>query len=198
MKMRFAALVSLPWALACATRDIALATAGGGDDGGAPATTTSDAGGTSCTSNDDCLANAFCEKNGCNAPEGTCIERPLICDSSSAPVCGCDNVNYWNDCLRQQVGVSGQSESQGPCPQSAPCQGPTGSGCPGAGASCAQVASSLQGPGAPVGTCWVLPNACPTGPGVTTSAQPPCQSLCDAIQSGVPFLQPGPGTSCTP
>jgi|GEM_PF-3215039 len=62
-----------------------------------------------CWSNSDCYDFEFCEfPDGVCAPPGTCRGR----GNGSCPIsmegmaCGCNNVTYWNDCVRQWAGVS--------------------------------------------------------------------------------------------
>jgi hypothetical protein len=45
---------------------------------------------------------------------GTCIVKPVICDLSYVPVCGCDHKTYGNDCERQAAGA--QLDHTGECP----------------------------------------------------------------------------------
>jgi hypothetical protein len=44
---------------------------------------------------------------------GICTPQSLTCAAVSAPVCGCDNKTYINDCQRRAAGISKASE--GPC-----------------------------------------------------------------------------------
>jgi hypothetical protein len=108
-------------------------------------------------------------------------------------VCGCDNITYFNDCLRQAYGVAASTPN--PCPQEGACGGPSGAMCP-AGTYCAQLAPPHGPCGHDIpGTCWVLPPHCPTatpanywdscddmggGGGV-------CLDTCSAIQAGGPY-----------
>ena len=60
-----------------------------------------------CTSNRDCTRSEFCkfEIGNCRGA-GTCQPIPDACTLIIDPVCGCNNKNYDNACLANQVGVS--------------------------------------------------------------------------------------------
>jgi hypothetical protein len=159
-------------------------------------------GGKSCRSNNDCPNESFfCSKQSCVAPTGQCQQRPLTCDNApenGGPlVCGCDGVNYWNDCLRRADGVASTSlMSQCMGSPSAECDGgvPPHTTCPVSDAFC------FVPCGATVGTCWVLPDECPGDAGVSDwescNPQHTCDDLCTAIQSGIPHTHSGPGMEC--
>ena len=100
------------------------------------------------------------------------------------PVCGCDNVTYWNASVSASFGESVRAD--GPCPHEKavvcdgnanPCEG--GRRCNLGAESfswCANIANE--------GTCWGLPKTCPAGaPDVARAclggAQ--CKSLCESI-----------------
>ena len=56
-----------------------------------------------------CPVQLYCDfPNQCGAADqpGTCQARPANCPKNLDPVCGCDSVQYGNDCLRQQAGTS--------------------------------------------------------------------------------------------
>jgi hypothetical protein len=182
--------------VACAPEDIVVATlaADAGEEGGA------DAGG--CKTNDDCQPGFLCARTDCGAPTGTCEVRPVVCEDVGPPVCGCDGVMYWNDCLRLRNGVT--ASQQGRCTTNvATCNDPSAAECPlpPGVASCARLIppGMMCSPMAP-GFCWVLPSTCPPmGPGDRwASCRFPrtCQSPCDAIQSGEPHFLVPPGATC--
>jgi len=175
--------------------------AGGGP--GSPPDSGSD--GTTCASSADCSPSWFCEKSDCADALGSCVPlHLLLCDESPAPVCGCDHVTYWNDCLRQQSGVS--ASTSGECgPGARSCN--VSSDCPGSGASCAHLLPPQAncGPSGP-GNCWVTPNVCSSGsdprrwmpclPQMMGGGQMPCLDTCAAIQSGRPYQPLPPGGTC--
>ncbi|MBX3127724.1 MAG: hypothetical protein KF718_13455 [Polyangiaceae bacterium] len=140
--------------------------------------------GISCQSNAQCKDSDFCAKTSCNSANGTCTPRPVSCADNESPVCGCDGISYWNDCLRQQYGVASLRSNSA-------CMGFDAAGCgltscPSADASCATLRSSSLGCLAlGGGVCWMVPKSCPTAPktyrrcGTSSS----CASKCEAIKS---------------
>ncbi|MFP5284496.1 MAG: Kazal-type serine protease inhibitor family protein [Thermoanaerobaculia bacterium] len=73
---------------------------------------------TSCTQNNQCASNEFCEFAAGTCPKrnsgatGTCVVKPEGCTQQFDPVCGCDNKTYSNDCFRRMAGVSLKSTGQ--------------------------------------------------------------------------------------
>ena len=120
-----------------------------------------------CDTAMDCPTDYYCALPACDSPaatQGTCALPPTTCfDDGTPPVCGCDHITYYNDCLRQKNSIRASTKS--PCQNSVT---PCGEGVPGnptcpSGALCAQL-----GVGMPnvcehpiFGTCWVLPDQCP-------------------------------------
>jgi hypothetical protein len=170
----------------CSAHDVTLATLPSGDDGSAPPPPPR------CASNDDCPAGTYCEKEACGDPSGTCLLHPAECDDSEKPVCGCDGVTYFNQCLRQWWGIA--SETPDPClvPN---CGGPSGGAC-GEGQQCAQLGGMGPIHCSPMaeGSCWVLPSHCPPASDATNlwdSCQAPeqhCVPTCDAVRAGGPYV----------
>lgn len=138
-----------------------------------------------CALNRDCPPDAFCEKPDCTALVGQCRPRPVFCDAQPNPVCGCNGVNYWNDCLRRDKGVA--ASEPGECAAAASCA--TGSDCPTTDASCARLLPDAAScGGAPQGACWVLPPGCPPGAGGAWApcAGGACVDSCTAIRGQTP------------
>jgi len=101
-------------------------------------------------------------------------------------MCGCDKVNYWNDCLRRQAGVA--SSVDGECASSAPCDGLTSMQCPVARAFCAHLLDSDNdcGTSDAFGACWVVPEVCPSitvGGRYQSCESNQCLNKCQAIKS---------------
>jgi hypothetical protein len=71
-----------------------------------------------CTGNDACDDGQVCNIESCDSgATGSCVERPDACAAILAPVCGCDEQTYDNDCRRLLAGVAKKSdgECQTPC-----------------------------------------------------------------------------------
>jgi hypothetical protein len=157
-----------------------------------------------CHGGPDCPMNWLCNKQSCQDMMGVCEPRPVCLESTPLPVCGCNHVTYWNDCLRQQDGVP--ASSPGECGAGThPCY--MNGDCP-PGASCSHLLPPMTACGGPPtpGTCWVTPGDC-SGTGDTRSWAPcappggaggsgPCVSTCKAVQSGHPHLPLAAGAAC--
>jgi hypothetical protein len=124
---------------------------------------------------------------------GTCVPRPAQCTNQQQLACGCDGVTYFNDCLREQVGIS--SSTAGECGAlGKSCGGIASIPCPTKGAICAFLLSNSAQCGImdPMGSCWVIPSQCP-GIVIGGDYRPclgaiACQPLCNAIQKGGPYF----------
>jgi hypothetical protein len=182
----------------------------GGSSGGASGgARTGDAGpGSACSVDTDCPSGWTCSKVDCTTPFGLCEPRPILCDFTPAPVCGCDHVTYWNDCIRRQNGVAASTFGQ--CAAGAlACT--TAADCGVAGAFCSHVSPTPIpcGPVAP-GTCWVTPIDCSNAPPTPLwmpcqgpSPSPPfgtpptaCVDTCTAIRTGNVYVPVPLGVSC--
>jgi hypothetical protein len=206
------AWVLLFWCGACTSETLVIATReraaedamqpmDAGEEDAEPA---EDAGVWACVDDTDCLDGMFCEKASCDAVNGLCESRPTVCAAQEAPVCGCDGISYFNDCLRRASGIA--SSTQGECGRRAQlCGGFGGEGCPG-DAYCSRIDASSRAcdPGgpSPPGKCWILPAVCASsglsGDRFIACAQvdplaPPgewgCVNACEAIRSEQPHLR---------
>jgi hypothetical protein len=180
-------------------------TGGGVDgtpDGGDPSFAS--AGRRPCADDDDCGDSWVCEKRGCDAPLGQCVPWPPLCFDDPLPVCGCDGITYWNDCVRLKSLPHPQLSSFGPCRETArACD--SGDDCGAPYASC----SHLMGPGQlcshGAGSCWVLPPQCVAGSDQKKwrECRPPdsglpgtCRDTCTAIATGRPHAELRRGETC--
>ena len=140
-----------------------------------------------CT--DSCPEGLYCSKTSCGDPAGTCQLPRIDCGQAEPPVCGCDGITYFNDCLRQANGIAASTEGECPLGPSF-CGGATNAPCP-SGSMCAQLGGFPHGPCPPdaPGTCWVLPPTCPppSAPDRWDSCMPSsttCLDTCTAIRAG--------------
>lgn len=178
-------------AAACTEETIVLANVPA-DDGGAGDKTWQEH--PRCVNNSDCTPGTFCERRGCADTAGTCEPYPVLC-GDEAPVCGCDGVTYWNDCLRRAAGLA--MAHPGECTEGRPCDDGARK-CP-KGALCAKlVGFDDLGPSChvPVGRCWVLPATCPppTRADRWDECAPPeralhCADTCTAIRTERSFVR---------
>jgi hypothetical protein len=118
----------------------------------------------------------------------------VFCSPDPKPVCGCDGVTYWNDCVRRQSGALAASD--GECRATAmPCH--TGADCGVANASCARfVPRDTPCDDTAPGVCWVAPAVCEPnadplrwyecGPKAPVPA--PCIDTCQAIVKECPVI----------
>ena len=196
-----AALAVSVVASACAATEVVVAegpTADAGSDAAADGLGVARA----CASAAECTAGELCERSACGDAHGLCVPLPPPCVGAGDPVCGCDGVTYWNDCVRRERRVT--SANPGPCGGGgAPAVSCVdAAACPNAGAACGHLAP----PGGPCsgsvpGTCWQLPATCPAGPPppgqgfVGCGVGGACFDLCEAVRSGLPRL-PAPLGVC--
>lgn len=164
-----------------------------------------DSGPTKCSVESDCMLGWQCEKQGCSDTEGVCVPWPPFCPSNPAPVCGCDGITYWNDCIRLQSGARLAAFDQ--CRASA-CTCEVGTDCTvptGTYASCSHLLPSGAMCGHGIGACWVLPAQCdpsadkrlwreckPPDPGEV----PGCLDTCSAIASEHTYAELHRGDTC--
>jgi len=157
-----------------------------------------------CKDESDC-GGWMCDKDGCDATTGVCVPFPAFCPLDPQPVCGCDGVTYWNDCIRLQSAPHTDLAQREQCHASA-CTCEQASDCDVPYASCAH----LMGPnetcgGHSMGACWVLPPMCgpSNDPKRWRECKPPdagppgpCVDTCQAVQSERPFALLHRGETC--
>jgi hypothetical protein len=85
--------------IACGPVDVVVADLPDIPDGGMPQY---------CTpGTDDCGEGNFCELARCGDPQGFCRQKPVSCEGAPMhPSCDCNSIEYENDCVREQAGVS--------------------------------------------------------------------------------------------
>jgi hypothetical protein len=159
-----------------------------------------------------CPAGQFCSRTtSCGANDGYCEVMMSDDCADSGPQCGCDRVNYYNSCVRQNARASlaspgqcdGRTLAPNPCLRPEDCHNVNASCalvfpftpeavpqvfdtlCPAPGTSASQLPS--------VGTCWALPDeaTCAASGSRLEGCAKQCISDCSAIRGGgVYFLCP--------
>lgn len=156
----------------------------------------------SCQSTEDCSPGWLCDKPECLVTAGSCVPWPAICSPNPDPVCGCDGVTYWNDCIRLRS--EAQRSHPGQCRTTA-CACETAGDCKVPYASCSHLRAPGDMCGRGMGACWVLPPQCE--PSVDskmwreckppdTGPPAPCVDTCRAIASERPYAEPLRGDTC--
>ena len=197
-------LVALTLVAACSDESIVLATLP------PPSRTAPPSEGKRCVDDATCAVSEFCAHKTCGDLGGACESRPVVCEEDGDPVCGCDGITYWNDCLRRAAGITTMADGECSfngrlCGAMLPMKGPGGPPGPPAcpeDTFCARLLPSSGGGGSPMppldcptdapGMCWALPAVCPTvgtGPDRWLECGPNdkgCKTTCDAIRSGQP------------
>ena len=157
---------------------------------------------TVCVDDVDCPVSWECQRRLCGDELGICEPHPIFCDPFPLPVCGCDGVTYWNDCVRRQGGAP--AGTPGECRGNArECM--TGEDCGVEGATCPHLFLPDE-PCSPsgVGTCWSVPVncdpaadprgwvECPNGGqppmGMPLPGPLPCVDTCAALRSDASYF----------
>ncbi|HLK35334.1 MAG TPA: hypothetical protein VKU41_01195 [Polyangiaceae bacterium] len=216
---RFAPAALLVLTAACGTETIPIASFAGDAgvvEAGGDAQIEAEAG-MPCMTNADCrVSHTFCSIPDCKScfngacvmpTAGTCLPIPDSCPSDDSPVCGCDLVTYFNDCLRRTSGVA--ASASGACPLSPSCfprrTGPPDPQVPPCPGVCAYI-EIVQGLGSECQdtyvppTCWILPDRCPDKTihfvDGCEDRTVTCRGLCQAIASGGGYYQFSSPSAC--
>lgn len=134
---------------------------------------------------DACPLGTYCFAPGCG--KGVCRARLPTLRNELDPVCGCDNITYYNSAIARAKGMAPQS--RGVCQTPILCS-PTSS-CPPDSNCNLQVAEAkdCRGNRSTQGACWVAPRFCPSGNGPHAwrgCGAAACTSLCTLIRSETP------------
>jgi hypothetical protein len=167
-----------------------------------------------CAADAECSTGWFCHKPDCSTALGACEPREVFCDPAPDPVCGCDGLTYWNECVWRQVGTGAFIEGEcgaaaKTCDRSVDCGSMV--------ASCSRLV--FQYPSCPAlngwtelppGLCWVTPARCnpaatadrwilcpPPGMTLPPPNQRVCADTCTAIAYQLPAFLARPGDGCT-
>lgn len=159
---------------------------------------TKDAGEAGCRPSvaSDCPQTQYCKITTCGQTGGgQCVPKPVQLTDTYDPVCGCDNVTYWNEGVMASFGVS--IKVKGICPSGKTCNGINK--CPDKRYCNRDLGdgNALLCPGfTESGTCWGLPPNCPplSGNRRPCGANPnQCKSFCDAIRAETPWYTDNAG-----
>jgi hypothetical protein len=174
----------------------ATSTGQGGGGGSSVASSTSSGSGSStgtgssaCTwaAVDPCGPGLYCDAPTCQ--QGTCVPSGGVETGDRAPVCGCNDVTYWNASVAKKQGQPVASSAA--CAPAKTCGGFANLKCPGAATCAHQLVDSSQcniADGS--GTCWAMPVVCPPiviGANTRACGAGKCAAECDLIKSSTPY-----------
>ncbi|HEY6722891.1 MAG TPA: Kazal-type serine protease inhibitor domain-containing protein, partial [Polyangiaceae bacterium] len=142
---------------ACMAQAAGVSVASEGECGGEPSNVCGGLMGADCDKGEFCsyAADAMC---GVADATGTCEPKPEACDAIYAPVCGCDDRTYGNECEANLAGVSVASQGECEAPSNV-CGGDMGRDCA-EGEFCNYPPDAICGDADGTGVCEPLPEAC--------------------------------------
>lgn len=151
-----------------------------------------------CTTSEECGKGRYCSRRRCEDAQGECASRDTVCPTAQDPVCGCDGISYFNDCLRRQNGVTAYTLGECSETEARTCGLADPAPCP-EGAFCGRL-SSEPDPSLMIcevdllwvrGRCWVTPACDPQARGGEEYI--PCVPAV-SLAGGTPGGGGGPGT----
>jgi hypothetical protein len=135
----------------------------------------------------DCGPGSYCDSPTCGV--GTCKPTPGAEVAAPSPVCGCDDVTYWNESIAHAHGVSVTKNAA--CAPAKMCGGIANIKCPAdtfcnyEGKDISTCASSDE-----AGNCWGVPSTCPAGGGTAkfrACGAATCDGRCQQIKAESTF-----------
>lgn len=173
----------------------ATATSTGQGGGSTSASTGSSSAGSSGTGSNACVWAAvnpcgpgmYCDAPGCQ--QGTCVPTGGVETADKSPVCGCDDVTYWNGSVAKTHGQSVSKASA--CKPGKSCGGFGGIQCPGKATCAYQFDDSTLCNAADIGgNCWTTPAVCPpivVGSKTRACGTGKCDDECSLIKSSTSY-----------
>ena len=134
-------------------------------------------------------ANDYCKVLNCAATGGMCTPKPPI-SNVYTPVCGCDNITYWNEPVAHSFRTNVKAQGECAAGSVTPCNG-GGVKCPEKRFCNRAIDNSTKClNGAINGVCWGLPPTCPAGLNSTqcsSGGSSLCLGKCEAILDERPY-----------
>ncbi len=152
------------WAPVCGCDGVTYSNVCDANGHGASVASEGECGGQTCggITGELCAEGFFCNTDfqcGVADAQGVCEQIPTGgCPENSAPVCGCDNVTYFNECDAASHGAS--IAYTGECQSTTSCGGLAGLVCE-SGLFCNYELEDMCGAADQLGTCEVVPDNCP-------------------------------------
>lgn len=134
-----------------------------------------------------CGPGMYCDAPTCQ--QGTCVPTGKVETGDKAPVCGCNDVTYWNTSVAKKNGQAVATSAA--CAPGKTCGGFGGLQCPGAAACAYQLFDSSGCNIADnAGTCWEMPAVCPPvviGSKTRACGAGKCDDECNLIKKSTSY-----------